>query len=157
MDGDDRYAAALDELADRAPGSSDAVDAGFLQEIMYSLENVSMGTHQLLYFSARKYAGTYLDCAADDLPGAVDELAARFDAMDIGALTCVDEGMPAVVELEDNVLVADGPDTDRSMCYFIAGYLSGFLENCLGNEFVVHETTCMAGGGDVCSFTVQER
>jgi len=157
VDGDDRYAAALQELAGRDPDAGGTADAGFLQEIMYSLENVSMGTRQLLYFSARKYASTYLDCAADDIPAAVAELAERFDAMEVGSLTCTDAEMPAAVELADNVLVADGPTTDQSMCYVIAGYISGFLENCLDEEYVVHETACMADGADGCSFSIQER
>ncbi|MDY6766140.1 MAG: V4R domain-containing protein [Candidatus Nanohaloarchaea archaeon] len=153
MDGDDTYEAALDDLADR----EDTGSHRFLQEVLYSLETVSMGTHQLLYFSAMRYAGTYLDCAADDLDDAVDQLADRFHSMDVGTLTLEEKQLPARVALADNVVVDAAPATGRRMCYFIAGYIAGFLENCLDDGFVVNETECMADGAETCEFRVQKR
>ncbi|MDY6769410.1 MAG: 4-vinyl reductase [Candidatus Nanohaloarchaea archaeon] len=170
MDGSDEFYEGLDELADRNRRMADGedveerdgrgrdIDAQFLQEIMYSLETVSMGTHQLLYFSAMKYAGGYLGCDADTMSGAVAELASSFDAMNIGSLELVDDGDPAVIELSENALTDAAPESGRTMCYFVAGYIAGFLQNCLGDNFVVNEVACSAeDGSDRCRFEVRER
>ncbi|MDY6768924.1 MAG: V4R domain-containing protein [Candidatus Nanohaloarchaea archaeon] len=169
MDGDDEFYEGLDELAERSralvDGGEDAVreergrdaDIQLLRELVYSLESVSMGTHQLLYFSAMKYAGNCLDCEADSREEAVDELAAIFDAMNLGTLELADDGEPAVVELAENAFTYNAPESGRTMCYFLAGYIAGFMENCLDGNVVVNEASCSAEGNEVCTFEIQER
>lgn len=133
-----------------------SVDLQFLREMIYSLESVSIGTHQLLYFSAMRYSRQYLDCEASDLSEATEELDRGFDSMNLGSLY-FHEGDPSEIELEENAFTHNAPDSGRKMCYFIAGYIAGFLENCLGNKYVVNEVRCSAEGADSCAFEVRER
>lgn len=168
MDGKDEFYQGLDELADQnrrlVEGEADdgrpergrELDVQLLQEIIYSLESVSMGTHQLLYFSAMKYVRKYLDCEADTMEGAVEELAEIFDAMNLGVLD-LDGEDPVMLEMSENAMTHSAPEAGRTMCYFLSGYIAGFLENCLGENFVVSETSCSAEGEDSCRFKVRER
>lgn len=133
------------------------IDIQFLREIMYGLESVSMGTHQLLYFSAMKYAKNHLETDAEDVEEAVKELAERFDRMNIGSINFDQDSSPLTVELEDNAVSYGAPDTGRKMDYFIAGYISGYLENCLDSHYVVNEVECSAEGEESCVFEIKER
>lgn len=169
MDGDDEFYESLQDLADRGQDLVDgdaedvreergrSMDIQLLREIIYGLERVSLGTHQLLYFSAMKYARKYLGGEADEIAGAVEELAARFDAMNLGTLALDEEGWPAVLELRENAFTHNAPESGRTMCYFLSGYIAGFLENALSGQFVVNEVACSAEGGPACRFRVQER
>lgn len=169
MDGEEDFHERLAELAERnreleageadgaRPDRGRKMDIQFLREMVYSLESVSMGTHQLLYFSAMKYARKYLECEAGGLEDAVDELAEVFDAMNLGTLELVEAGENTVVELSENALTHGAPESGRTMCYFISGYISGFLENCTGDRFVVNESACTAEGADSCVFRIQAR
>ncbi|MFB6265677.1 MAG: V4R domain-containing protein [Candidatus Nanohaloarchaea archaeon] len=167
MDGEEFFEG-LDELADRnrklvegeeeevREGRGREVDLQILREIVYSLESVSMGTHQLLYFSAMKYARTYLECESEGLEEAVERLSGIFDKMNLGTLSLRD-GDGTELELEENAFTHDAPESGRKMCYFLAGYIAGFLENCLGASYVVNETSCSAEVEGACVFRVQER
>lgn len=129
----------------------------FLRELTYALEAVSLGTHQLLYFAGMKYARNHLHTEADTLQAAVTELADRFDAMNVGTLTRVEEDGKPVLEMAGNALTMGGAETDKPLCYFLSGYIAGYLENALGTTYMVNETDCIAQGAAACRFRVLER
>ncbi len=169
VDGDDEFYEGLEELAEesrklvageegepREERGRD-IDIHFLREIIYGLETVSLGTHQLLYFSALKYARRYLDADAEDLPGAVDDLADIFDATNLGTLELVEDGNPARVALRENAFTCNAPQSGRTMCYFLSGYIAGFMEGALDGRYVVNELECSADGNDACVFEIRER
>jgi predicted hydrocarbon binding protein len=134
------------------------IDIQAFREIMYALHTVSIGTHQLLYFSSMKYAKTYLDTDATTLEQAVEQLATIFDAQNIGTLTLAehDDGEDATITLAENALTIDA-DTDKPICYFISGYIAGYLENAIGDHYVVNETSCTSQGNDHCTFRARKR
>lgn len=134
------------------------VDIQFLREIMYALHAVSIGTHQLLYFSAMKYCKNYLDPDADTVDEAIDELTELFDAMNIGTLVVVDRTDSAITfALSDSAIAAENAGTDRPICYFISGYIAGYLENALDARYVVNEIACVSQGHETCEFKAQHR
>lgn len=150
----------MDEMPADHAGRGDRdryVDMQLLREVMYALHDVSIGTHQLLYFSAMKYCKNYLAVDAEDMDAAVEELADIFDRQNVGLLSLRDkEGGKVVFELAENALTFDA-DTDKPICYFLSGYIAGLLENALGSHYVVNETDCISQGNDVCVFQAQKR
>lgn len=134
------------------------VDIQALREVMYALHDVSIGTHQLLYFSAMKYCKNYVAADADTLEAAIDSLAGIFDALNVGTLSLVEQenGTKAMLKVEENALAFDA-DTDKPICYFLSGYIAGYLENALEEHYVVNETACISQGNEACLFSAQKR
>lgn len=134
------------------------IDIQAFREIMYALHAVSIGTHQLLYFASMKYAKNYLETDASTLEEAVDKLADIFDTQNIGTLTLQEHqnGTDAEITLEENALSLDAR-TDKPICYFVSGYIAGYLENAIGDHYVVNETSCTAQGHDRCTFQARKR
>lgn len=161
----------LEELAEQNKSVEDGVasenvrndrgrhmDIQAIREVMHALHAVSIGTHQLLYFSAMKYAKNYLEPEAANRENALNELRDIFDAMNLGTLHSEEQDDGTVrVYIEDNALTLDNTSTDKPICYFISGYIAGFLENALGTHYVVNETSCTAQGNERCTFKAQER
>lgn len=152
------------EPVDRADDRQErgrSVDLQALREIMYSLHAVSIGTHQVLYFSAMKYCKNHMDVDASTIQEAADDLAQIFDRMNLGTLRLKekqhDEHQDRILfELEENAVAFDA-DTDKPVCYFLSGYIAGYLENALDEHFVVNEIACTSQGNDVCLFRAQRR
>ncbi|MDY6776600.1 MAG: 4-vinyl reductase [Candidatus Nanohaloarchaea archaeon] len=169
MDGEDDLTDGLDELAESNDKLADdeveevreergrKVDMQFLREVMYGLEAVSMGTHQLLYFSAMQYARDHLETEAESVEEAVEELSSRFERMNVGSIVLEQDEDNPRIKMEENAVSYDAPRTGRKMDYFIAGYIAGYLENALGDKYVVNEIECSAEGGEVCVFQIKGR
>lgn len=135
----------------------EAADIQFIREVMYGLHDVSIGTHQLLYFAAMKYCKNYLDLTATTVAEAVDELQDMFDQRNIGTLTMQESADGKILlSLEENALTVDA-ETDKPICYFLSGYIAGCLENAVGDHFVVNEISCVSQGEDACIFRAQRR
>lgn len=136
------------------------IDIQALREVMYALHAVSIGTHQLLYFASMKYCKNHMDVEADSLEEAADELATILDTMNIGTLRLADKGTErgdqVLFELAENALTFDA-NTEKPICYFVSGYIAGYLENALDSHFVVNEIECTSQGNEVCVFRAQQR
>jgi predicted hydrocarbon binding protein len=44
--------------------------------------------------------------------------------------------------------------SDKSLCFFLKGYLTGFLSEIIQKPVVLNEVQCLAKGDDHCEFTV---
>ncbi len=135
------------------------IDIQAIREVMYALHAVSIGTHQLLYFSAMKYCKNHMDRQEQSVESAADSLADIFDRMNIGSfrLTENDESEDRIMfEMDENALAFDA-NTDKPICYFISGYIAGYLENTLEGHYVVNEISCISQGNEVCVFRAQKR
>ncbi len=138
------------------------VDLQAFREIMYALHAVSIGTHQLLYFSAMKYCKNYKEVQADSVDEVVEHLKEVFDRLNIGTLQLKEpedgqkQKNKLLFELTENALTFDA-GSDKPICYFISGYIAGHLENALDGRFVVNEISCTSQGDDACLFRAQQR
>ncbi|MFB6265869.1 MAG: V4R domain-containing protein, partial [Candidatus Nanohaloarchaea archaeon] len=104
-----------------------------------------------------RYVREYMDCDASSVEESIGKLADVFDSMNLGGLSLRDDEKPFRVELEENAFTYEAPESGRTMCYFISGYIAGFLENCLGKKYVVNEKSCSAEGSGSCIFEIRER
>ncbi|MDY6773894.1 MAG: hypothetical protein SVS85_01740 [Candidatus Nanohaloarchaea archaeon] len=125
VDGEKEFYEGLEKLADKNQElvegeAGDArgergreIDLQILREMVYSLESVSMGTHQLLYFSALRYTRDYTDCESEGMEEAIRKLADVFDSMNLGSLSRREGSEPEKLEVEGNAFTSGAPESGR--------------------------------------------
>lgn len=133
------------------------VDMQFIREIMYALQSVSIGTQQLLYFAGMKYSKHFLNSLADSYDECVEKIGEIFDELNIGDIEKKKDSENRILVLKENVISHNGPDVGKPICYFISGWIAGFLKGNLGKDFIVNEIECASAGAENCEFLVRER
>lgn len=146
-----------EELEEKRGERSRKVDMQFVREIMYAIQSVSIGTQQVLYFAGLKYSKYFLNDIASDYSECVENMRDIFDKLDVGTLKDIGDGDQKKLAVEENVLCYEGPEVDKPLCYFISGWIAGFLKGNLGKDFIVNEVECSATGSERCEFVVRER
>ncbi len=138
----------------------DFVSINFVQELIYSLEQVSLGTEQLLYFVGKKYGK---DVAAEYIKGRdkkkiLKQIGSHFEKNKVGLLEIVNvEKKRVVVRIKECAISHNAPGVSTPVCFFISGFLAGVIEKKLKKSCIVNETMCCALGDDFCEFIIREQ
>ena len=85
-------------------------------------------------------------------PKNMDEAKKIFSDGKLGTL--VEEG-DNILKLENSV-IGLSITSNKPVCNYIAGLLSGVLESIYGKKFIVKEIKCMAQGCDACYFEIKD-
>lgn len=138
-----------DGLRDEFP---DTVDVQLLRQLVYSLQSVSIGSQQLMYFAGSKYAQR-IEMSPESFEEVFEITGELFEHLDLGRLE-VDEldEEDSRVSLYESAFTYEGPEAGKPACFFVAGFLAGALKAYTGEKYVVNEITCCAQGNDHCEF-----
>jgi len=85
-------------------------------------------------------------------PKNLDEVKKIFNDGNLGTLIEVDWN---ILKLE-NSAIGKSIASNKPVCNYIAGLLSGALESIYGKKFIVKEIKCIAQGCDACYFEVKD-
>ncbi len=78
-----------------------------------------------------------------------------FNHSNWGKAVLLNGGETRQIQIVDSVLAASVPRQKKSICYPLAGYIAGFLEEAWQRPVKVREVECIASGAPKCLFQIE--